>query len=185
MPDDDLKPDEAKPADGGPAPAIDLDALAERLTARLADHINKPGEPERQPEPVAQPISDPLGDLVREKVGGDVRAAMLRAEAAEDKADFYGENDEAREYKAEIERTFQQMMKNGRPMPRGDIWNYIKGRDLPKFVEKEEAKKKKKLDEAAAAASVGESGRRPAAPNKSPFDMTDDELNQAVAGQSF
>lgn len=173
----------------GAQPAIDMDALANKMSERLrgdmAEFLKRD-----EPEPLVQqpePLRDPLGDLIRQSVAPDLRAATLKAEAAEDKADFYLTNSDAGEYRGEIEKTFNNLVKNGRPLPRADIWSWYQGQHMDVFVEKADKRKQAQILAAEGAQVVGESAGGKLAPRagKDPYTLSDEELDKAVSGQSF
>ncbi len=108
--------------------------------------------------------------------------AMLRAEAAEDKADFYGSdewtelvesyctadtdeelNTQKKELRTKIEETFNNRMKSGNPIPRKDISEWLLGQEIKtnktKHVEAYTKKRKKaeesELEKARRAVDIG------------------------------
>lgn len=97
---------------------------------------------------------------VRGIVQQDLDRTSLAANNAMDMVNFYMDDPLAREYQAEVERTFNVLLENGRPTTRKNILEREMGREMledPAGFEKRQAKvKKAQLARAALAGDVGE-----------------------------
>jgi hypothetical protein len=111
------------------------------------------------------------GDFVRSIINDDLNEAKLTAADAKDEVRFYRNNPDALDYEAEIEKTFTDAVKVGRPLPRQDILDWIRGREYrtapDKFKERETARTKQQLAHAEDATDIGT-----AALNKAKNDTT-------------
>ena len=91
-----------------------------------------------------QELQRQLVDMVRPTFEPAIRNAALRADAAEDKADYYLENPSMVEYKNEIEDAFRKCIQENRPTNRQALADYIIGRERrmnpEKFEEREKAR---------------------------------------------
>lgn len=139
-------------------PTLDVDAIAQKAAqAATAGMVTWLREQQTQVPPPAREedaLEQVMGPYIDKRVGGRVAQASLAAEAAADKADFYTVNDQEEladrsESKVEVERRFNALLAAGRPTPRGDIWNHLKGEQ-----EKERSEKRRKKSEAREAARL-------------------------------
>src|SRR5258708_3099395 len=148
----------------GAVPGVNVDDLMEKIDARMQANLQTYVRQNTQNQPAPTPVvADPLTQLVRDTVRGENANAGLMAEAAMDAATFYGDagnqGDGVAEDKDEIEKTFQNMLKSGRPMPRADIWAWMKGKNLTKYQEKQAKRKADAISKPAAAADIPASSR--------------------------
>ena len=93
-----------------------------------------------------------LGDTVRSFVNPDIDDAKLTAADALDYAKFYTDNPLGKEYKDEVEQSFDIMKKAGRATSRSDLLKHAVGREVldspEKFEQRMTARKKAELDRA-------------------------------------
>jgi hypothetical protein len=107
----------------------------------------------RQTQQPAQTTQDQQRNIERTYVDGligdDIRRADFNARDARDAVDFYVNNPYASEYKDEVEKTFAEAAKNGRPTSRSNILEWLMGReyrtDPAKFQEKHAARQKQEV----------------------------------------
>jgi hypothetical protein len=178
----------AKPA--GVDPAAIQKAVSEGLSAALsardqavmrqqAQHHARQEAQTRQADPVRKVVLDAVGDVL-----GD---ASFRADAAADLAQFYTIHPEARAMAPEIESKFRDLAAEGRPMDRESIYFWYRGSPgtFEKLVAQEKERSAREEQEARYAQSVGPGIGRPVRVMKDPYEMTSDELSQALDGVSF
>lgn len=134
-----------------------------------------------------------IREVIDPVYGADIANARFDAADAKDYATFYRNNPHAVDYEAEIEKQFNDMKANGRPIPRQDIEDWRTGREVrsdpDKFMAKREAQRKAQLERAEAAADVGTYGgkdRNDAVSRLSNFDSkTLEEQEAALDGVTF
>jgi hypothetical protein len=88
----------------------------------------------------------------------EVNAAKLAAANASDKVDFYSD-DSNKPYQAEVEKMFNELLANGKAIPRRDIKNYLIGKaysdDPKKFTEAEAERHKTQMDRVNTSVDMG------------------------------
>lgn len=134
-----------------------------------------------------------IREVIDPVYGADIANARFEALDAKDQATFYRNNPHALEYEQEIEKQFNDMRAQGRPIPRQDIEDWRTGREVrsdpDKFMAKREAQRKAQLERAEAAADVGTYGgkdRNDAVSRLSNFDSkTLEEQEAALDGVTF
>lgn len=125
------------------APAFDAEALgrqiAEASRAAIKDGL---AEAAAAHAPAQVPVqeTDALEAVIAPYVNKRAGQAMLVAQLAADKADFYSIDDadglaERLHFKEEIEKRALDLARNGRPLPRADIFNHLKGEQEDKVQE--------------------------------------------------
>ena len=139
----------------------------------------------QQPQWGQQAEVDPVTRVIAPIVGPALQSLNLQTQAAMDLASFYATNPDAVKHKDKIEAKFAETMQTGRPVPRQDILNWMRGGPMFKeMVEEEISRRAAATREAELAATAG--GGRPAiTPGKNPHDMTDDELSNALKNVAF
>lgn len=99
------------------------------------------------------------GDFIKQFVDGDINDAKFVAADARDYADFYMNNPLASDYKDDVEKTFKVLKDAGRATARGDILDYVRGRQLrtdpDSFTKAEKARQAKQLERAESAGDFG------------------------------
>jgi len=136
------------------------DMVAQRFGQLEADFRRQYTPP--APAQVASPEArqqEEVARIINPVVQPQLQAIDLRARASEDYTQFYGQNPDAFEYQGEIEKLFQEAIRNGRPMARQVIADYIQGRDYRtdpvKFRETDRARHDRQLERARSAADIG------------------------------
>lgn len=133
-----------------------------------------------------QADADPVARVIAPIVGPPLQAVSLQAQAAMDAATFYATNPDAVKYRDKIEAKFAETMAVGRPVPRQDILNWMRGGPLFKEMVEEEVKRRQEAIANANAATTAGGGQRPqTAPGKSAWDMSDEELTKALQSVPF
>jgi len=139
-----------------------------------------------------QQAQQQLRDLISPFVDPGINEAKLTAADARDYVDFYNSNDVEVTYKQQVEETFNELKKMGRPLPRTDIMNYLVGKeyraDPDKFTAKQSERKKAQLDRAITASDFG-SGAVDRQRNESMFTNFDslsvEDMAKALDGVTF
>lgn len=175
--------------------------IADSVSKALAAEP-KPEPDDEEPEPTPaqrQPAKpDPMGDLIAPYF----QRANLQAAAADDKAEFYSsysivkdgdeEEDEqsvSRSMRKDIEKTFTQLMKEGRPQTREAIYHYLLGKsvatDKKKFMERSSTKKKQEMDQAKAGADISGSSAAQSLSVSQMWNMPMDKMSEALTDSTF
>jgi hypothetical protein len=139
-----------------------------------------------------QQAQQQLRELINPFVEPKVNEAMFAANDAKDYVDFYNNNDVESSYRKQVEDTFSELKKGGRPLPRKDIMKYLYGdefvKDPEKFTEKQLSRKKEQLDRAAIASDFG-AGAMDRAKNDSTWtnfkSLSTDDMEKALEGMTF
>jgi len=133
-----------------------------------------------------------LGQLINPFIEPGLAEARLTSSDAKDYVQFYMNNEHAKEYHDDVEKTFTALVKVGRPISRADILKHKLGEeyqsDPAKFVEKQSERHKQQLQRAEVAVDFGA-----AALNKAKSDSnftnfeskTLDEMEKALEGITF
>lgn len=135
--------------------------------------------------------SDPVAQTLQPYLAPVVQRAEMQMQAANDKVDFYLGHPEAGGQRADIEKTFQQLMAEGRPMERESIFFYLRGRDPEGYVKSQNEQRQQQLQGVAQqGATVGYAGvPRPDSGQTLSGDhmltLPLDEQRKVMAGRSF
>ena len=151
---------------------FDQEAFLARMNESIKESLqnSQPVQP-AQPQPQAQPV-DEFGNYIRPYVQPAIQQANFAAAAAMDYSKFYTHNKVVKDgeeditentiseaMQKEIETTFENMARQGRPASREEIRNYLVGRDIAKsptaFVEKAAQRKQKQLNRAQQGGDIG------------------------------
>lgn len=140
----------------------------EKVTGFIRDQVKTYiSELQQQQQPQQQQPYDQRqyeqNRLVAETIGPVVGPALNQAvtgvNAVQDEVRFYRDNPEAMEHGESIERLFDELRQQGRPIPRKDLYDAILGReyraDPEKFVEKAQQRKKAQTEKAEMATDFG------------------------------
>lgn len=135
------------------APAFDAEALG-RTIAEASRAAIKDGLAEAAAAHAPQPVQaepDALESVIAPYVNKRTSQAMLVAQLAADKADFYAIDDseglaERLHFRDEIEKRAMDLARNGRPLPRVDIFNHLKGEQEEKVTEFRQKRRKARED---------------------------------------
>ncbi len=133
-----------------------------------------------------------LRDLINPFVEPGINEAKLTAADARDYVDFYNNNDVESAYKKQVEDTFNELKKQGRPTTRDAIMSYLLGKDYradpDKFTETQQARKKQQIDRANTAVDFG-AGAVDRAKNDSVFSnfeaLSVEDMEKALDGVTF
>lgn len=170
----------AKAAAAGPTPSFDAEKFRGEIMADVQQFMatqDKDVELDaavRRGQPVA--TENPLAGVLEPIVGPRLREASLNAEAARDTSLFYSTHPEAIEYKDDLEKAFNVMLKNGTPITHEATWDWYRGRNQDKFFAKRQEAEKKKLAAAEAAGTLEPGARPVAGTTKSAHEATNEEL---------
>jgi len=173
-------------------PAFDAVALGQQIqdSIKAGFEAHQP-QPNHQPDPQylrTQPSADadPVTRVIAPIVGPALQAVSLQAQAAMDAAVFYNTNPQASKLRDKIEAKFGETMQLGRPVPRQDIYQWMRGGPLFKESVEEEIKARADVTrQAELAATAGPGGRPSSTPGKDPHGMTDEELSAALVNLPF
>lgn len=148
-----------------------LNRMNESIRESLQQNQTQPVEYQQPQQPQQQPV-DEFGNYIRPYVQPVLQQANFAAAAAMDYSKFYtnnrvvknGEEDItegtiSEAMQNEIEKTFENMAKQGRPASREEIRNYLVGRDIAKsptnFVEKATKKRQVQIEKAQRGSDIG------------------------------
>jgi hypothetical protein len=164
------------------------DGLSQALTAR--DRAVAEAQARQQAQAQAQREArtkgdDPVRKVVLDAIGDELGNASFRADAAADLAQFYTIHPEARAHAGDIEAKFRELASEGRPMDRESIYYWYRGVNYDKFVAADRERAAREEQEARGAVGVGPGVGRLPRVMKDPYEMTSDELDQALQGQTF
>lgn len=150
----------------------------------------QPTQPAQPVQPTQPNAPDPMEQLIAPYVTPALTRVALTAEAAMDAATFYADpsNAKALKYRDKIEEKFLEMAGSGRPVPRRDVWNWLRGGPLYQTILEDEIKDRDAQLEAARHAQTAGAGspRVPAAGSrKSAWEMDDNELRDTLKDVAF
>lgn len=158
-----------------PTQQFDQEAFLARMNESIKESLQQnqqQPQPEYRPQPTQPQAVDEFGNYIRPYVQPVLQQANFAAAAAMDYSKFYTHNRVVKDgeeditegtiseaMQAEIEKTFENMAKQGRPASREEIRNYLVGRDIAKsptaFVEKAAKKKQHQLNTAQRGTDIG------------------------------
>lgn len=160
-----------QPTDQPASQGFDQEAFLARMNESIRESLTQNQPQPAQPQPQAQPV-DEFGNYIRPYVQPAIQQANFAAAAAMDYSKFYTnnkvvkdgeeditENTISQSMQKEIEKTFEDMARQGRPASREEIRNYLVGRDIAKsptqFVEKAAKRKQQQLEKAQRGGDIG------------------------------
>lgn len=133
-----------------------------------------------------------LQDLISPFINPGLNEARLTSADAQDYVKFYTNNTDAAEYQDQVEAMFTKLKDSGKPMPRANILDYLRGNefrtDPDKFTEKQLAKRKAATDRAELATDFGAGalGRAKNDSNFSNFESKSlEDMEKALDGVTF
>lgn len=140
-----------------PQQPINEDALVARvgesvktaITDIVREQRTQQAQQQQQAAIQQQWQQDPVGAAVAPYVVPMARELTLRAEAAEDKADFYTSHPEALRYKGKVEELFRKAYDQGRPTSRESLWKFHIGENFDHFAKEREENQRLQAEEAA------------------------------------
>ena len=154
-------------ADGASGGSGDFEKVQDFIKDQVKTYFDemKAKEPAvRQQEPQVtvteqQQAHKQAGDFIKQFVDSDINDAKFVAADARDYADFYMNNPLAADYKDDVEKAFKVLKDAGRATTRGDILDYVRGRqmrtDPENFTKGEKARQAKQLERADSASDFG------------------------------
>ena len=174
MADDDVKEPAGEGGDGAgdstpktpDTPSFDAAALGKQISDQVAQGLAQVIQ--RQQVPQQAPQQDALEEVIQPYIHRAAGPAMVAAQLAADKADFYLVADEDEranrlELRDEIEKRVANLLAAGRPLPRQDIYDHLRGGEkFQEFAEKWAKRKARTADRAAGDADYAGHGSRPA-----------------------
>jgi len=129
---------------------------------------------------------DPVTKLVAPIVAPALQHVSLQAQAAMDAATFYATNPDMVKFKDKIEEKFSETMRSGRPVPREDIKNWMRGGPMWKEMVEDEIKRRSDAVQNANDASTAGGGGRPQTTRVlNARDLSDDDLQKGLSNISF
>lgn len=182
---------------------FDQDAFLQRMNDTIRESL---AQQQVQPEPAQQPQpqqeQDQFSNYIQPYVQPIAQQANFAAAAAMDYSKFYthnkvvkdGEEDIAdntisETMQSEIEKTFENMAKQGRPASREEIRNYLLGREIAKsptaFVEKATKRKQQQLTKAQQGTDIGNASQVAAFTTDQLQAMSMDQLTKTMENISF
>ncbi|MGL5936910.1 MAG: hypothetical protein ACRCZI_14945 [Cetobacterium sp.] len=163
--------------------------IKEQVKAQLSEMQSQ--EVPRQ-SVIEQQRPDQLRDILDPYIAPAVQQARLDAMSAVDESRFYRNNPDALDFESQIESTFNQLMKDGRPLGRADIYHHLIGRmavtEPDKFNERQKTKHNTQLAKANSAVDFGFNsvGREKEAEEFKAFDkLTSEEMEKRLEGIVF
>lgn len=178
------------------APIIDMEKLDAMFQERMKEGLKVYGEQQQraqqeqlqqQQEQERQRVAneaaqkDAFGQVLAPYVMPPLQQVNFKADDTRDFVSFYMENPDALTRKAEIEKTFQDMVRAGQtPRPREDINAWIVGRET--LAKSKEDAAQRALQ--ASTVNAGAGGRQELL-TKDPLEMTQDERRAFLANLSF
>lgn len=143
-----------------PTQAQQDDAAVRQYVRSLYDEWRQDEPPRPSPQPQQQPTSTQqqhqmVRDIIDPVYGQEISLAHLKADAAQDYSRFYMHNQGAIDHETEIERIFQDAVKQGRPTPRETIYDYLVGNMYRSNPDKFNEHQKRQLDRVRAAEDLG------------------------------
>ena len=178
-----------------PQQAFDQEAFLQRMNDTIRDSL---AQQQVQPEQE----QDQFSNYIQPYVQPIAQQANFAAAAAMDYSKFYthnkvvkdGEEDIAdntisETMQTEIEKTFENMAKQGRPASREEIRNYLLGREIAKapqaFVEKATKRKQQQLVNAQRGTDIGNASQVAAFTTDQLQAMSMDQLTKTMENISF
>lgn len=177
-----------------PAPAIDVDALAQRLqqaaaqgTAQAIENVAQRQQRQQQAQAAqAATQADPVASTVLPVVTPALRELAVKADSGRDAAIFYATNPAAAKFAPQIEARHNDLIARGIPVDRNSIFNLIKGENQEQFIAEEIKRRDDAVKAAQEAATVrGSRGGAPAGQVREATSMTADELSKALENVTF
>lgn len=180
------------------APAFDMDAMAARLqdaaargTAQAIENVAARSQQQAeqraaQEESNRRTQADPVAQTVWPVIGPALREVAVKADHGRDAAVFYATNPTAGRYSGQIEARVNELGARGIQVDRHSVYNLLKGENLNSFVDEEIKNRASKVREAEQAAVVaGSRGGTIGQQARDPYDMTQEELTQALDNIAF
>lgn len=160
----DVKKDEKPPE----SVEVDVKGLAEALQPAINDAVVKAADADaaRRAQAARQQVQarqrqaqapgNGKGDALAEVIAPYIQPALaavaghsaVASANAVDYAKFYTDHPEARTHQDKIEAKFSQLLAEGQPLARGDIWNWLRGADFDAFRKEANDAEKVALDRA-------------------------------------
>lgn len=192
-------------------PNLDMSQLETLITNSVNNSFKEAfnsREQETQAQTQATQERDPWADIVEPIVNPRLQQLQLSNEAAQDKIDFYSSDTwleninehftsddvkkEKAEFRAEIEKTFTNLLRAGKPLPREDIAQYLLGQKVVKqgasYHEAQANKRAKKKEDAlkhAQRAVEFQTGNISTYTPQNLFDMDHDKLVENFGSYTF
>lgn len=132
-----------------------------------------------------------IREIIDPIYGNDIANAQLTSADAKDYTKFYRTNPDASDYEDKIEEVFENTKKQGRPLPRQEIYDYIVGKEFrtnpDEFTKKRQAKREKDLERAGAGADFASyESKAKVDPTWSKFDtLSIEDMEKALDGMTF
>jgi GAF domain-containing protein len=141
---------------------------------------------EAQAEASRRTQADPVAQTVWPVVGPALRDVAIKADHGRDAAIFYATNPSAGRYSGQIEARVNELGARNIQVDRHSVFNLLKGENLSSFVDEEIKNRENKIREAEQAAVIsGSRGGTIGQQARDPYDMTPEELTQALDNIAF
>lgn len=193
------------PVPSASPPSVDPEHIAnlvqERVKAAMDASLRQAQESLSEPEP-APVQQDAFGNYVQPYIKPALDQANFASAAAIDFARFYGKHrvvggDDADvedgtisdAMEKQIETTFANMARQGRPASREEIYNYLVGQEITskpqQFYEKQSKKREKALNRARGGVDIGASTSIANLSHSQLLGMSNDQLEKALGDMAF